>query len=85
MPLAAGGMTTGAVRNSSLTMLVAFPKINSSGSGADRCGGGCGGDGLRACGHMYLDGGEDLTIGNALDNFMTMTAQMTLQVRGPTL
>jgi len=40
---------------------------------------------LNACGGMYWDGGEDLHVGRALDNYVSFTAQLTWQapVRRP--
>ena len=32
---------------------------------------------VTACGHVYLDGGEDLSIGGALDNYLSLTAEVS--------
>lgn len=77
MTLSAGGMTTDAARNGSLTIVVALPS-NANASGASLCGKTCptGANGsITACGHMYLDEGEDLELGAALDNYVTFTAE----------
>ena len=51
---------------------------------ADRCGGRCGGDpqpGVQnACGHMYLDQGEELNLTRSLNNNINMASQVLLQV-----
>ena len=79
MPLGGGGMTTGAARNSSLTLLVALPGGAGNASKPSFCGSGCP-QGAAACGHMYLDDGEELEVGSALDNYISLTASVS-QVR----
>lgn len=37
---------------------------------------------MHACGHMYLDGGEELSTGTAVDNFLAFGASMTADVSG---
>lgn len=76
VPLGEGGLTTDVARNSSLTLLVAMPGSAGNDSAPSLCGLGCP-DGAAACGHMYLDGGEELEVGSALDNYITMTATTT--------
>ena len=83
--LGEGGMTTDAARNSSLTFLVALPS-SSPGPAASLCGPGCPksqNGSLSACGHMYLDVGEELEVGGALDNYISMTAEVNLVRRRP--
>ena len=52
---------------------------------ADRCGGRCGGTpqaGVQnACGHMYLDQGEEMNLERNLNNYLTMASQVVRQVR----
>ena len=52
---------------------------------ADRCGGRCGGApqaGVQnACGHMYLDEGEEMNLERGLNNYITMASQVVAQVR----
>lgn len=52
---------------------------------ADRCGGRCGGApqaGVQnACGHMYLDEGEEMNLTRSLNNYITMASQVVRQVR----
>ena len=52
---------------------------------ADRCGGRCGGApqaGVQnACGHMYLDQGEEMNLERSLNNYITMASQVVAQVR----
>ena len=52
---------------------------------ADRCGGRCGGApqaGVQnACGHMYLDQGEEMNLERNLNNYLTMASQVVRQVR----
>ena len=89
-------MTTGEARNTSLSLLVAFPGPGADGVEplAQRCGpmcsaAGSGGDTLAntsagtrsACGHMYWDGGEEVETGNALDNYIVFSAQLTALVQ----
>ncbi|KAK9822226.1 hypothetical protein WJX81_001471 [Elliptochloris bilobata] len=85
VPLAKGHhMTTVDVRNSSLVLVVAVPKDNVVAPAA-RCSGACGAAPqsgvLNACGGMYWDGGEELNIGRALDNYVSFTAQLTWQAQ----
>ena len=53
---------------------------------ADRCGGHCGGAPqagvLNACGHMYLDAGEEMNMTRSLNNYLSLAAQQVLQVWG---
>lgn len=50
----------------------------------DRCGGRCGGAPqagvLNACGHMYLDQGEELNLSRNLNNYLNLASQMVQQV-----
>jgi hypothetical protein len=52
---------------------------------AERCGGRCGGAPqagvLNACGHMYLDAGEEMNLTRSLNNYLSLAAQQVLQVR----
>ena len=54
---------------------------------ADRCGGRCGGApqaGVQnACGHMYLDQGEEMNLERGLNNYIAMASQVVAQVRPP--
>jgi hypothetical protein len=34
-----------------------------------------------ACGHMYLDQGEELNLTRSLNNYITMASQVVLQVK----
>ena len=36
---------------------------------------------LNACGHMYLDAGEEMNLTRSLDNYLSLAAQQVLQVR----
>ena len=51
---------------------------------ADRCGGRCGGAAQagvqNACGHMYLDQGEEMNLTRSLNNYITMASQVVRQV-----
>ena len=76
--LGAGGMTTDAARNATLTLVVAFPSGAGDPTPPHFAGPGCpaAADGsVAACGHMYLDGGEELELGGALDNYITLSAE----------
>lgn len=84
MTLGGGGMTTDAAKNSSLTFIVAMPSKTSP--TPSLCGKGCpssSNGSMVACGHMYLDGGEELDVGDGLDNYISLTAEVT-PVRAPT-
>ena len=64
---------------------VAFPSSNGSSAGqALVCGDGCPkatqANSVVACGHMYLDGGEELAVGAARDNYLTFFAQTSTGV-----
>lgn len=58
-----------------------FCAVNAAG---DRCGGRCGGAPqagvLNACGHMYLDQGEELNLSRNLNNYLNLASQMVQQV-----
>ena len=74
--LGGGGMTTDAARNSTLTFVVALPSSADVPAPA-LCGNGCppaSNGSLTACGHVYLDGGEELEVGSAQDNYISLTA-----------
>ncbi|CAL5222310.1 g4654 [Coccomyxa viridis] len=77
VPLGASGlMTTTALRASNLTLLAAFPSAESP--HFERCGQGCRAQStaqrLVTCGHMYLDQGEDRSVGHAQDNYLGFEA-----------
>ena len=65
-------------------MQVAFPSTNGS-SEALVCGDGCPkatqANSVVACGHMYLDGGEELEVGAARDNYISFFAETSSGVR----
>ena len=79
--LGGGGMTTDAARNSSLTFVAALPSSATtpapllSGVGCPAASNGS----IAACGHMYLDTGEELDIGSAADNYISLTAELTVR------
>ena len=65
---------------------MAFPSSNGTSAGqAQVCGDGCPkatqANSVVACGHMYLDGGEELVVGAARDNYLTFFAQTSSGVR----
>ncbi|KAK9845865.1 hypothetical protein WJX81_004565 [Elliptochloris bilobata] len=78
LPLSAGGNTTAAARAAPLTLLVAFPADAAAkpglGLGSARCGPACAAAApgvLPACGHMYLDDGEQLGFATARGTRLT--------------
>ncbi|KAK9804677.1 hypothetical protein WJX73_009282 [Symbiochloris irregularis] len=76
LTLGEGGLNTDAARNSSLTILVALPGGGNAPAPA-LCGLGCptsSNGSLLACGHMYLDGGEEVDLGTGANNYISMTA-----------
>ena len=69
-----------------MVVQVAFPSTNgTSPASALRCGGGCpqptSKDSVVACGHMYLDGGEELEVGSSQDNYISFVAETSRGVR----
>ncbi|CAL8465181.1 g4716 [Coccomyxa elongata] len=72
-----GTNTTTALRAGNLTLLVAFPSASSP--KFERCGQRCGsqnGYGNRvACGHMYLDQGDEMDVGTAQNNYLAFEAR----------
>ncbi|CAL8465182.1 g4717 [Coccomyxa elongata] len=73
-----GTNTTTAARAGNLTLTAAMPTTSST--WFDRCGKGCAAASqpgeLVACGHMYLDQGEELTVGTSLNNYLSFEARL---------
>ncbi|KAK9808029.1 hypothetical protein WJX73_006288 [Symbiochloris irregularis] len=79
LPFGQGGMTTTAAEKSNLTLIVALADAAST-AAVERCNGACPvheGAVLSACGHMYLDQGEELGTGTGADNFVFFSALTT--------
>ncbi|CAL5218429.1 g109 [Coccomyxa viridis] len=76
LPFGQGGMTTTEARTSPLKLVVALANATGNAT-ADRCSGKCSvqeGAVMQACGHMYLDEGEELSTGTAKDNLLSFSA-----------
>ncbi|KAK9915638.1 hypothetical protein WJX75_001864 [Coccomyxa subellipsoidea] len=86
VPLSQGGMNTNAARSNPLSLLVALALV-ASGNSSQRCTGPCTpqqGAVQQACGHMYLDGGEELELGSSRDHLLAFSAYTTRAVNATT-